>query len=371
MMNIKVSNKLNYYLEALGVLTSYMREIPIHEDIKLKLKQKYNIPFQDTDELLKDISIIHNDIISALDISKENLIFFTTILDETIPSIKEQVINYIVYNENEESLYALLSYPVEVKRKVFVNLLFADTEYSSYMSDNINEKDFVNCLNKLNIDNDSKVRCILLYYNIDDYLKNAVDILNYIIAIIKQHNKEIQKIVDKFQVVLQKEVDEYGEQIFDKFDIKVAKDKDIVIKPIVMYFNSIMIKPTNESKQEVISNKIIQANYIYAYFGVYTKEIIDLIRIYFVQDEKIISIFKALGDKSKFDILKKVKDNKMYGTELAKTLNLTTATVSHHMNHLYNLSLVNIITDSNKINYILNKDTIVDLIHTLEKLFLN
>ena len=60
----------------------------------------------------------------------------------------------------------------------------------------------------------------------------------------------------------------------------------------------------------------------------------------------------------------------MYGAEIAKMLNITTATVSHHMSNLYNLSLVNVITNNNRINYTLNKESIRELVVILERIFL-
>jgi len=107
-----------------------------------------------------------------------------------------------------------------------------------------------------------------------------------------------------------------------------------------------------------------------AYIGIHVKVLFDLINIYFINDEKIISTLKALGDKSKFDILKSIKETQMYGVEIAKKLNITTATVSHHMSNLYNLSLINYVADNNKMNYMLNKEAIEELINALENLFL-
>ena len=116
---------------------------------------------------------------------------------------------------------------------------------------------------------------------------------------------------------------------------------------------------------EIIEDKNLQVN-----LGICLKTINELKKEYFISDERTISILKALGDKSKFDILKSIKEKEMYGAEIAKMLNITTATVSHHMSNLHNLSLVNIIANNNKVNYTLNKESIKELIILLERTFL-
>lgn len=47
-----------------------------------------------------------------------------------------------------------------------------------------------------------------------------------------------------------------------------------------------------------------------------------------------LQVLKLLSDKSKFDILNITRNRPYYGSELAKELNLTTATISHHVNAL-------------------------------------
>ena len=56
----------------------------------------------------------------------------------------------------------------------------------------------------------------------------------------------------------------------------------------------------------------------------------------------ILPILKALSDKSKFDILHSLLIAPKYNLELAEELDLTAATVSHHMNVLLTNKLVDI-----------------------------
>lgn len=75
-----------------------------------------------------------------------------------------------------------------------------------------------------------------------------------------------------------------------------------------------------------------------------------------------ISVLKLLADKSKFAILSYIRDREAYGSELAKHLNLTTATVSHHMNALLAASLVKVSHIDNRVYYTADRKTLEEVL---------
>lgn len=75
-----------------------------------------------------------------------------------------------------------------------------------------------------------------------------------------------------------------------------------------------------------------------------------------------ISVLKLLADKSKFAILSYIRDREAYGSELAKHLNLTTATVSHHMNALLAASLVRVSHIDNRVYYTADRKTLEEVL---------
>ena len=82
-------------------------------------------------------------------------------------------------------------------------------------------------------------------------------------------------------------------------------------------------------------------------------------------------ILKIMGDKSKFEILNFVKDTPSTNVEIAKHLNLTAATTSHHMNTLLTNGLVEIEQIDRKMIYSLSQTKIRELIANLENTFLS
>lgn len=79
-------------------------------------------------------------------------------------------------------------------------------------------------------------------------------------------------------------------------------------------------------------------------------------------DNYAFSVLKLLSDKSKFEILSYTKSKPAYGSELAKHLNLTTATISHHMTGLVTAGLVELKKEDNKIYYLANKKVLGDVL---------
>ena len=72
---------------------------------------------------------------------------------------------------------------------------------------------------------------------------------------------------------------------------------------------------------------------------------------------------KCIADKSKMAILQMLKGGPMYAGQLAERLDLTGATISHHMSVLHNLNLVTAQKESTKVYFSLNKKVIEQLMN--------
>lgn len=82
------------------------------------------------------------------------------------------------------------------------------------------------------------------------------------------------------------------------------------------------------------------------------------------------SMLKILSDESKLEILSLLKERRYYGGELAKKLDLTTATISHHMTILVSNGLVTVNKEMNRVYYELNEPVIQKLLDDTRALLL-
>lgn len=87
-------------------------------------------------------------------------------------------------------------------------------------------------------------------------------------------------------------------------------------------------------------------------------------------DTKLCKTLKVMGDKSKFEIMRLISKEKKFGQELAAALDISTATISHHMSQLEEMDLIRIERDANRIYYSLNRETVKFVTDNLTKLFL-
>jgi DNA-binding transcriptional ArsR family regulator len=365
-MKIKFLNKINYHTEAHAIIVSYIRDDDYYAKIKDRHKQKYNIPLEDLDVLYKEISSIYSYVTSKIQIPKEKLKFYFSANEDKAPSLADVIMSFVVYDDSKESIDKFMKFSKLQKLERYFSILNENLENLSidFKQGEIDDKIYINGINNSNLSADSKLKYILLYYNFDEFFNEVYEIIHQIVEILKEKEEVLQSIANEYQNTMMAEYEKYGDKLLENYDIKLSEEKNLAIRPILIRSNVLVLKPIN------ICDSIDNSNIQNAYIGIHVKALFDMIKTYFINDARIISILKAFGDKSKFDILKSLRDNQMYGVEIAKMLNLTTATVSHHMSNLYNLSLINFYADNNKINYMLNKNTIEELVKALENMFL-
>lgn len=74
-----------------------------------------------------------------------------------------------------------------------------------------------------------------------------------------------------------------------------------------------------------------------------------------VQKEMFIKL-KVIAEDTRFELLKKLSIRPHYGAELANQLQLSTATISHHLNCLMDINIVFVSKNQNRQYYMLNKE---------------
>ncbi len=89
-----------------------------------------------------------------------------------------------------------------------------------------------------------------------------------------------------------------------------------------------------------------------------------------VRNEDIVNIGKLFSDKSKVDILEIVGKRSCYGKELANELQLSTATISYHVNSLLKEGLLKAEVNANKVYYSLNRETLATYLEDVKRYFL-
>ncbi len=225
------------------------------------------------------------------------------------------------------------------------------------------EKEFMPYLiERCTLDSESKWWLTVISQNPKEYFSELIDIIINSIDIFKEAFKVMEKEVAKFIEELRALIEENPKFISDSTGIKMFDqwESDIYIYPSIIRFNAVSfisrISPVFNHKRSE-----------YMYFG---WKFYDLLCTSMGNDneEKIlIDRLKCISDKSKFNIIKMLKEKPMFGQEIATALSLTTATVSYHMNALILSKLVYMEKVDNKIFYSVNKYTMEEFLKVLKK----
>lgn len=92
------------------------------------------------------------------------------------------------------------------------------------------------------------------------------------------------------------------------------------------------------------------------------REIVDV-------EENTLNMIKAISDRTKLKIIKTLYQNPSYGFELAKKLNLSSPTISHHLSKLEQLKIVSSSRHENKVYYNVNPDELQKAAELMSKMF--
>lgn len=200
----------------------------------------------------------------------------------------------------------------------------------------------------------------------------AQDPKKYLIELIDMILESIDIFKDAFKVMekdLLKSIEELKALINDNenfiSEITGIKDlesweRNIHVYISIVRYNSISIM----SNRKFIFNK---DKVEYMYFGWKFYELLKLSRGNDIEIELLNNRLKCLSDKSKFNIIKMLKEKPMFGQEIANRLSLTTATVSYHMNALILAKLVYMEKIDNKVFYSADRAKIDEFLNILKR----
>lgn len=107
------------------------------------------------------------------------------------------------------------------------------------------------------------------------------------------------------------------------------------------------------------------------YFGLFTEALAANEASCRQSKDAVLRQLKALGDKSKLDILCALRDDHMYNLKLSEHLGLSPSTVSHHMNVLLGSGFITVEKKEGKVYYCLHREHISQFISALEHMLIS
>ncbi|WP_067730562.1 ArsR family transcriptional regulator [Oceanobacillus damuensis] len=149
-----------------------------------------------------------------------------------------------------------------------------------------------------------------------------------------------------------------GEQIRELLQRNFTKNtgrkfKRVILVPSYCYYHASLFS-YNEKTDTVVT-----------LFGTETLEAVDE-----KSEEDVIELVRALSDRTKLNIIKELNIRPRYGFELAKKLNVSGPTISHHISKLSSLGLITATRKENKIYFEPNHSEIESALRELSSILI-
>lgn len=222
-----------------------------------------------------------------------------------------------------------------------IEIIANDDSESSILS----TQDFYDYLLRLDFTESEKWKVFSFYQNPQKYIKELMDIITLNLEVTKSvyENNDINKYILKLDM------------------INNETSKDV---PLLKVSAGLPIRPT------FIHPLIVMMSETQLYFGVLYFDVFENDKWSNELDNNLLIKFKVLSDKSKLQILILLKKKDMYSLELAKELDLSTGTISHHMSALLQAGFVTVEKQSGKVYYQVNKEEILIFIQKINNLLI-
>jgi DNA-binding transcriptional ArsR family regulator len=365
-LQLIVNKEISYVEEANILLFNYVNHVS-YEKMKAEGSRKENIDKVLYEKKFDNIIKINNYVIEHMRFEKEELEFYFKEFGNSQLSLSYyllplfSIVGYKTINDYKEA----------AKKKNDKEVL---EDFDFILSENYclgkqqegkvidTFEEMTRLLDKGTLPFEDKWKIIKAYLNREQYLEELCLILEKIVLLMK----ECQGIITD----LENEFIDYWSAYTEKADFLIQLQKHVNM--VWDYSNKeTFITPALFKPQSIQFN--IQDD---------GEKVADVIRIGIVLNSEltlrnpkvdlagISNALKLLSDKSKFEILKFIKDKPAYGFEIANALNLSTSTISYHMNSLISERLVKMEKDATKIYYRVNRETIENLLAAIKDILL-
>lgn len=222
----------------------------------------------------------------------------------------------------------------------------------------------ISYLMKMELTEEQKWKLQKIFFEREDHQKRVLALLEKAIAVIKNFEEEMKALAEQFYVYWTAVLEEKSmlEFIREKLEISWRDENPLgdIVRPYFFRPNVVTMYAHAGERGTYQSPTLFRVGILFDEdFDMHT----SLSNEESGFEDYVLQVLKLLSDKSKFEILSYIRDKRAYGSELAKHLKLTTATVSHHMNALLAAGLVELEKVDNRVYYRANKKALAEVLN--------
>lgn len=319
----------------------------------IKLLDKYLIYKQEVLQEAKELLEKNKDMVSYFVKTKyeHRSSFFQSMILELINGSnvdKVDLEHLVVYHTKEELEEFIHFSMIEVMKVYEVKNAEKDLESIRKQYDFSNIEGIMNVLSVLDLEDMERWHILNIYNNPESFYSQLKSFLEGLVVILKRCFSTIKKdYYNQLQKI--KETKYYNTLLEGKYGIlvKTETEKMCDIYLTIFGYNSLRY--------------ISEENINICLVGMFFEQIITWEEQYSFLEGQMIATLKALADMNRIKIIKLLAEKPRYLQELARELKLTPATVSHHIDVLYQGRLIQYVIDKQngkKVFYENKRDTL-------------
>lgn len=210
--------------------------------------------------------------------------------------------------------------------------------------------DLITFIDSSSYDKEARWDVIKIFNDQKVYYDEVYDIIIETMSLLSdRHGEEIAVLEEEFHFYWSEFQQENNviDLINEKLKVTWETEIPTVMKPVLFLPYGIVITLNDVEKQ---NNSIIRMGTLIEKDLIFEEKDIT--------PDDVVSIGKLLSDRSKVDILKIISKKSCYGKELATELNLSTATISYHVNALLKVGFVKADASLNRVYYSIDLECI-------------
>lgn len=249
----------------------------------------------------------------------------------------------------------------EDRIKAYAQIVNIDEEDGASVEGLHTYEDFLKFLDEAACQKEVKWEVLQIFHNQEACYYEVTALLKEVIDLLENHYRE--RIAG-----IEKQFYEYWMDIQENNDIlklvqqklKITweeKEQETILLPMIFHPVSVTFSYQPEAKETDVLRLGILLDQHFNITG------------HSMNAEEIVNFGKLLSDKSKVDILELTAKKPCYGKEIAKELNLTTATISYHVNALMRLGLLKTELISNRVYYCMNYEKLSEYLEDIKEFY--
>lgn len=228
----------------------------------------------------------------------------------------------------------------------------------------------ISCLMKMELKDEEKWKLQKIFFDRKEHQRKVLALLEKVSTLLKSFSEELSGFARTFAEYWTQELKGKNFAAY----VRENRNMDLEESPLGYLISPSFIRPNIVSYHAELDDDGTYLTPDYWKIGFLFGKDFDLLAHHTNNAEGyehyVTQVLKLLGDERKFEILSYIRDKEAYGSELAKHLNLTTATVSHHMNALLAAGLVVIKRIDTRIYYTTNKACLKEILERSKKLLI-